>query len=60
MTIAYALFAGAPLLLSLPIESQPKLINEAGQRMFEPRQYDQAIIKPLNGRRELVSARTSR
>jgi hypothetical protein len=30
MTIAYALFAGAPLFLSLPIESQPRLINEAG------------------------------
>jgi hypothetical protein len=26
--------------------------------MFESRQYDQAIIKPVNGRRELISART--
>ena len=26
--------------------------------MFEPRQCDQAIIKPVNGRRELISART--
>jgi hypothetical protein len=31
MTIAYALFAGAPLFLSLPIKSQPRrLFNEAG------------------------------
>jgi len=26
--------------------------------MYEPRQHDQAIIKPVNGRRELISTRT--